>query len=84
MGNIRSYLLLLALEVEDGGIAGVPSQLAQPSATAGEVQLVLRDVEGEVSQAGILPALCKGPLPLLLEEEGGGGGGRGEEGEGRR
>ena len=63
------YLLLLSLEVEDGGVTRVADQLAEVATTTGKVQRVFADVVGEVGQTGILPALLQSRLtPLLCME----------------
>ena len=76
----------LALEVEDGWFARVSHQLVQVAATASKVQSVFRDVVGEVSQPGILPALlqsCLALSPCEGSEGKGEGEGEGERGRGR-
>ena len=60
------YLLLLALEVKDGGIARVPHEFTEVATSSGKVERVFGDVVGEMSQTSVLPTFLQGRLTPLL------------------
>ena len=65
--TVHTYLLFFLLERENGWLANVSGhKFANPPPTTGKVQMVLSNMVGEVSQAGIFPTLFQSLIVLVL------------------